>query len=708
MNKEELFGKAIFVKPNEDCVAPYFRGEFTSKANEKTQITICGLGVFRLHINGQKVSDDIFAPVTSFYHEYEDCPCYVKYGEKMNGRIYCMQYDITPYVVEGKNSIFVAVGLSWYSLCSNDCILCYKVDCGENIFYSDTSVKWLDSPVTDYVFARGEKHDYLKHDYSKKIMLPDYDDSEWKATVEYAVPETEYYIQDCPNDRVIRSLKGKRIFENDTYEVYDFGENVSGWFVFKCTERGRKITVTVGEERIESGDLHEKWIHNQVGEFICDGSDREYHIFFTWQAFRYVRIDKGAELLRVDVINTDVAVTADFKCENKVINGIFDAYIRTQLSNMHMGIPSDCPHLERRGYTGDGQLVCQAAMLTLDAKKFYLKWMEDIADGQDKISGHVQYTAPYLESGGGPGGWGCAIAEVPYTFYKIYGDSEPFKKYFDNILHYFDYLEAHSENGLVVSDQPGQWCLGDWCAPHELHATKPEVPEPFVNTYFYVRTLDRMIEMCDVVGRADEKEKLVKRRNEKAELIVTNYFDSETGNFANNFNSANAFALDIGLGDERTLSNLVEAVKTQPLDTGIFGTDLVPKILFKNGYFDEAIEFLSREEYPSFGFMFKNGATTLWEEWKDPRSMSHPMFGSPVKYLIGDVLGIKCADDTVGYKKVVIEPKTNAVTGNVSGYITTQYGKISVNVDRENNICKVTAPEAIDCKINFDGTVELN
>ncbi|MCQ2484072.1 MAG: family 78 glycoside hydrolase catalytic domain [Clostridia bacterium] len=705
MKKNEMFGSALFVKPSAECVAPCFRGVFEAKQGTKTEITVCGLGVFRLYVNGRKVSDDIFAPVTSFYHEYDSCANYVKYGEKMNSRIYCMKYDITELIADGKNSVCAVVGPSWYSVYSNCCIFCYKIESGTDVFYSDTSVKWSDSPLTWYFFARGEKQDYTKHSYDGKWLNAEFDDSEWQNTVEAFIPETEYYIQDCPNDKIIRSIECKKILEAENYDVYDAGENITGWYVFKCPEKGRKITVTVSEELDESGDLHEKWVHGQTAEYICDGSDREYHLLFTWQAFRYLRIDKGAELLRIDVIHTGLPVSSDFKCENAVLNGIYNNYIRTQLCNMHMGIPSDCPHLERRGYTGDGQLACEAAMVSIESRKFYLKWMEDIADCQDEISGHVQYTAPYIESGGGPGGWGCAIAEVPYVFYKMYGDSEPFRKYFDKMLHYFDYLEAHSENELVISDQPNQWCLGDWCSPHEKHGMKPEIPEPFVNNYFYVRTIDRMLEMLDVIGRADEKENLLAIRKRKTDALVKNYFNAETGDFADNLNSANAFALDIGLGDERTLKSLVNAVKTKPLDTGIFGTELVPKVLFSNGYFDEAVNFLAQEEYPSFGYMFKCGATTLWEEWKDPRSMSHPMFGSVVKFLFYYILGIRRAEGDAGFRKIVIEPKINAITGSVSGFITTEKGRVSVAVDSMENICTVTVPNGIEAEIIFDGKI---
>ena len=50
-----------------------------------------------------------------------------------------------------------------------------------------------------------------------------------------------------------------------------------------------------------------------------------------------------------------------------------------------------------------------------------------------------------------------------------------------NMRRYIDYLEAHSEFGLVTSDKPGEWCLGDWCTPVSV-----VLPAPFVNNYFYL------------------------------------------------------------------------------------------------------------------------------------------------------------------------------------------------------------------------------
>lgn len=703
MRQSDIFDNAEFITSESDRPAICFESTFFADASAKTEITICGLGFFRLYINGKPASDDWFAPVTSFYHKQENCYCTVQFGEEMKSRIYAVKYDISSLVTSGRNEIKVMVGLGWYGEFGNKPVLCYKIENGKHVFVSDKSVKCADGPLTYYNIHLGEKQDYTLNTFDQ-FGFPS-ESGAWKNAVETSLPETEYYIQDCPNDKVIYSNAPKKLYEKDGYTVYDIGENISGTYVFKCAEKGEKINVSVSENLID-GEFDEGRSHKQTAEFITDGADREYRLLFTWQAFRYVKISSCAELLRVDVIHTDVPVTSSFRSENRVLNWIYDAFIRTQLSNMHAGIPSDCPHIERRGYTGDGELTCESVMTTLDVKKFYLKWMEDISDCQDIHSGHVQYTAPYFHCGGGPGGWGCAIVEVPYTFYKMYGDITPMKKYYPQMLRYFDYLDAHSENDLVTSDQPGLWCLGEWCVPGDKRFIKPDVPVPFVNNYFYIRSIDRIIELAPLIGCENDVPHLEKVRKIKMDAILKNYFDDSTGNFSNNINGANVFALDIGLGDSRTLSNAVEKVKNEPLDTGIFGTDLTAKILFENGYFDEAVEFLSRETYPSFGFIMNSGATTLWEEWQNPRSMSHPMFGAVSKYLFKYILGIQRKG--AGFDEIVIAPKTNETTGDVSGFIKTEKGVISVAVERKKGVCRVRVPNGVNAEIIFDGKIIKN
>lgn len=697
MNQQEIFSKGKFVKASEDCLSPCFRSEFDGKKGEQTTITICALGFFKLYINGVNPTEDIFAPVTSFYHEYDELYCKKMYGEKMSPRVYVMQYDLTDYIKDGTNTLCVVVGHGWYfKEFYGDCVLCYKINCGQNEFYSDSNIKWIDSPLilnpdkepenTFYQFKHGETHDYTKHDYSQSFIIPNFDDEGWKNTVETSLPETEYYIQDCPNDKIIRSIAPKLIKKTDVYSIYDCGENISGWYVFKCSQPNEKVIVTVSEQINSQNELDKKYIHGQSSPFICDGKDREYHPIFTWNGFRYIKITNNARLIRCDVIHTPAPIKSSFKCENDAINGLYDAYIRTQLCNLHAGIPSDCPHIERLGYTGDGQLTCETAMINFELKKFYLKWMEDISDCQDRISGNVQYCAPYWKCGGGPGGWGCAIVEVPYQFGKIYGDFEPMKKYFPQMLHYLRYLDSKSENNLVTKTQEGLWCLGEWCTPHKADEERhPDVPDSFINTYFYVKSLDRMIEMSNKIDMKKHLSYLVKTRKIKVKAIIDNFYDEKTGDFANNYNCANAFAIDIGLGDSRTMDNLVSFVRSNPINTGIFGTEILARVLFENGFGDVETEILSRTEYPSFGYMQKKGSNTLWEEWCNTRSMSHPMFGSVVKYLFYYLLGIRQEKDSYGFEKIIVDPRPNDFSGDVEGWLEINGSKIYVKTDMKNN-----------------------
>lgn len=164
-----------------------------------------------------------------------------------------------------------------------------------------------------------------------------------------------------------------------------------------------------------------------------------------------------------EVIYTDLETVSDFVCENETVNHLLDAYRRTQLSNTHGCVPSDCPHRERRGYTGDGQITCETVMHVFGAKRMYDKWLRDIADCRNVKNGHIQHTAPFSGGGGGPGGWGGAIVVVPYMYYKMYGDPSAVRNYLYAIKHYLEYMESHCEGMLVTHEEKGGWCLGDWC-----------------------------------------------------------------------------------------------------------------------------------------------------------------------------------------------------------------------------------------------------
>ena len=708
MKSKEMFGNALWVSPNGNCDTPYIRGEFSlSGGVRKAEITICGLGFFELSFNGRRVGDDLFVPVTSDYHFYEEQLCYKKHGEELSHRIYCLKYDVTEYL-RSENCIGVLLAPGWYKnnqrASYGEVKLCFALRVtlknGETVeILSGDWLKWTKSPIVWYGFYNGEAQDY------NKIRLDGWDTvgftgGEWADVQTVPAPETDYYIQDCPADKVIRYITPKFVRETENGFVYDCGENISGTPVLRAKNNfSEKITLKCGERLNGDGTLDDKTTHWQNSEFITDGTERTYRLRMMWYGFRYFEVSKNAEPVNCAVIHSNTPVTSGFSCDVPLLNWLYETFIRTQLNNMHSGIPSDCPTLEKRGYTGDGQLLCECGMMMLDSKKFYRKWIEDIFDCQDKKSGHVQYAAPYFRSGGGPGGWGCAIIEVPYTYYQIFGDGEPLKKSIPKTLKYFDYLDAHSEDDLVVSDQEGEWCLGDWCAPE-----KTLIPEPFVNTYFYIKSIDRVLDACEVFGEDKLKESLKAKRDKKVSAIIRRYYNEKTGDFAENIQAANAFALDLGLGDERTTNNLVSHYeKIKAYDTGIFGTDILTRILFEKGYSQLAFDLLTSDSKYSFNTWMKSGCTTLPENWNFERSQDHPMFGAVTRYLFTYILGIRCIE--AGYGKVLIKPCFVDGINNAKGYITTEHGKLSVGYQRSGKylLIETEIPKGISARISIGG-----
>ena len=720
MDQRSMFGQAQWVcagnyasidldKPDVNGV-PYFpvlRSHFCAHAVKRATLRVLGLGFFHCYINGKEISDDRFLPLSTDFEPRINYPT----DEKLTGhRIYVPEYDVTELIRTGENVLALHFGGGWYTFVRENCHygdakaifrLTLETETGIEEVVSSCADKIGDSYVKTYNFTQFENHDYT--DFDDASLGLEFDDSAWSNAMEAKPLETEYLFSDCPADREFELLPVTCTAVTSAGKVYDIGKNCANLPVLKLTgEKGSLVSIRCTELCNDDGTLKPPVI--QCAGFVSDGTGRVVQPMFTWFAYRYIQVEGEAELLGARVVHTNTDVTATFNCDNITLNWLFDAFINTQLSNMHGGIPSDCPHMERRGYTGDGQLVCHTGMSVLDSQAFYRKWIDDISDCQDVYTGHVQYTAPYIKSGGGPGGWGCAIVEVPYQYYLHYGDAEPMKRLYGQMLRYFDYLEAHSENNLVTSDKPGEWCLGDWCAPGVV-----ALPAAFVNNYFYVKSLMRTVEIAKLIGREVDIPMLESRIEQRKAAIMAAYYNTWDHNFFGSFQGANAFALDIGLGNERTYENLVKYYeKLGRFDTGIFGTEIVSRVLFERGDSELAVKLLTSEDLISFEGMRRSGGTTIWEYWpqKDAwRSYNHPMFGAVVAHLFDYLLGIGQEAGTVGYEKVVIRPQLTEKLNRVSGSRTVPGGKISVSYERIGDSVEwvIIIPENMEVIFVFNG-----
>lgn len=643
------------------CEAPLFRRSFWMDKTERFQsarLEICGLGYFLFYINGKRISDQELMPAMTDYASVLGCETtYPVWEERSAHRCRYLSFDLLPYLKAGENVLAVRLGNGWYHQTERIAegkfifglpklwfeLTLTDADGRQEWIESDRQTLWHPGGLLKNNLFLGEVLDLRKE--PEGWQDPGADLSGWKPAQPVHAPETLLEEQTCPPDRVIRKLYPVLIGEYDGRKIYDCRENIAGRVVLSCLgKKGECITVRHAEELAADGTLDFESAGGsdqlQQDHYICDGRIQTLHPLFCWHGFRYFETEGPCEVLCAEVIHTDVAVTSSFSCSDPVLNWLYETYIRTQLDNYHGCIPSDCPHRERLGYTGDGQLTAETAMLLLDTKELYRKWYQDILDSQGAETGHIPHTAPFLGGGGGPGGWGCAVYQVPLAWAKIYGDDSLLVQGYDAILRWFDYMDAHSEKGLVVREEEGGWCLGDWCFP--ASEEKEQLPEAFINTFYYLHGLQEMMQISEKMNnklpiRFAEREKNVKN------AFLDAYFDPETGDFCEGRAAGNAYGLALGLGDERTKKHLVEKYEALGrFDTGIFGTSMLLEQLFSIGAGDLAVRLLTNDsEAASFAHMKRNGATTLWERWDGRESHNHPMFGACVRLLFTEILGIR-------------------------------------------------------------------
>ena len=692
MNHNEMFPNAKWVMPGEDLTSAIFRSEFDAKKSDKTEITVCGLGYFILYINGKRVSTDELVPAYSDYIPRQRDKMELEYplNDVMDNRIYCLKYDISDYVTDGKNVIGLMLGGGYFhqydrtaegKMDYGNIRLCYRIVSGESEFVSDENMLYKQGFIKKSSLFYGENHDYNGFDYNWNTDSADM--SGWKRVEICKQPDVPLYIQECAKDKITRVLSVKKVASFDGYCVYDTGENITGYALVRCSKPGQTVTVKYAENLDEDKNLHfgSAGGKRQAGcdEYITDCVTTELHPYLLWHGFRYFSVTDNAEPVEVREIHADVSVASAFECSDITLNWLFNTYIHTQLCNTHSGIFSDCPHRERLGYTGDGQLCAPVGMLTLDSKSVYKKWIYDIVDSQDKTTGHVQHTAPFAGGGGGPAGWGGAIISVPYYYYRAYGETDLLKDVLPNMLKFVDYMESRCDNGIIVREEDKGWCLGDWCAPEPI-----QIPESYVNTCMYIMQLKMLAECQRALGESAEKvEKLV---DYHIKSVLAAFPPDVDGSFLNGIQGADAFAVECGIGDGKTLLSLVKKYSSLGMfDTGIFGTYYLIKVLFENHHDELAFKLLSNKKEVSFEHMRLGSATTLWENWNGEASHNHPMFGAAVRFIPEYILGVRQTDDSNGYSNIIVAPAVIPELSFSKGYVTLPQGKISVNITRSGS-----------------------
>jgi alpha-L-rhamnosidase len=501
----------------------------------------------------------------------------------------------------------------------------------------------------------------------------------------------------------------------------DMGRNFSGVATFKLGKgpAGERITFRYGEQMTTKGTVNTMTavcgqikrkgvggpgapdIAEQSDVYIRSGAgDETYTPRFTWHVFRYVQIEGLSTPIEAKSITahawaSDVKSAVTFACSNPRINALHQVCRNTFISNM-MGVQSDCPGRERFGYGADIAVSAESFILNYDMQEFYRKTLRDYAD-EAKEDGYFTETAPYVgiaDSGfggrSGPLGWALGVPVVMAELLRYYGDVEIVAELYPACARYMDLVEKKAP-GFIID-----MCIGD----HEA-LDKPSTSLTATAHYYQFATL--MNRFATVLGKAEDAARWKTLAGNIRSAFQAKFI--QDGKVGKGGQGDQAFGLyhNLVAPENRSVAEarLQDALTARAgaFSTGIYSTqymlDLMPSIVEQN---------VTRDTFPGWGYMLANGATTLWETWKESSntfSQDHPMFGSVDSWIIKYLLGIRVADDAVGANKLIIAPCKSATVTEAKGEYQSIKGPVRVSWKMEGakRHLEVEIPKGVTARI---------
>ena len=143
----------------------------------------------------------------------------------------------------------------------------------------------------------------------------------------------------------------------------------------------------------------------------------------------------------------------------------------------------------------------------------------------------------------------------------------------------------------------------------------------------------------------------------------------------------------------RVLQQIVKTTEQEfdsHVSCGVLGIQHLMRTLTRNGHADLAYRIATQTTYPSWGYMLRNGATTIWELWNgntaDPamNSGNHVMLlGDLMLWYFEDLAGIR--PDKIGYEHLLMKPCFPQALNYVEASYQSVRGRIRSRWDRQNN-----------------------
>ena len=703
--------------------ARYLRKEFALQGEvSEARLYVSGMGVYSAYLNGREIApEELLKPTLSWYSK----------------RVYFNTYDVTKMLQQGDNAVGIILeGGRYTSLRYNAANPNW--DGTENAFgfgtprlllqlevtYKDGQKETIVSDETWKITNRGPirtANEYDGETYDENFELGDwnkagYDDSAWLQAELVDAPEGQLSPQPNPNITVMEKLKPVSVFQKGDKWYLDMGQNMVGFIDMKIHghQAGDVITMRFAElltpdsalytANLRGAECTDKYIVANNSQLSTLNSQLNWHPVFVYHGFRYVEISGLRDTPALDdyegwVIYDEMPVTGSFETSNEIINAVYhNAY--WGIRGNYRSMPTDCPQRdERMGWTGDRTTGNYGESYIFDNHQLYAKWLADAEDSQWDNGSLPNVIPPYWRGYTDNMTWPGAVVTATDMLYTRFGDLEPIRQHYDALKKWMlhmknDYMRA----GLMPRDT-----YGDWCMPPEslelIHSSDPDriTDATVLSTPFYCYLCGKMAKFAEVLGVDDDVAFFQQEITTSTVAFNDKYFNRVTGIYANNTVTANILPLWFGMVpkglEDKVLQSIVDKTENEcggHVSTGVVGIQQLMRCLTEYGRGDLAFKIASNDTYPSWGYMYRNGATTIWELWNGNTADPAMNSGNHVM-LLGDLIlweyeylgGIRALEP--GYSRIQLKPYPIEGLDYVNCAYESVSGRIESNWKREGN-----------------------
>ncbi len=663
--------------------APIFRKKFNLyQLPTRAEIMICGLGFYDLFVNGQKITKGYLAPYISNPDHY----------------VYYDLYDFKSLLHTGENVIGIMLGdgfivgkTSVWSFKDNSTntapmvALHAEIDCGKKkLSFEADSFVCKKGPILFNDLRSGVFYDarleelgwdnsgFVEEGWHPPIIAPTPHGQARLCEVEPIMP----YRAIAPvsivkggrmpyrcSEQVTDFLNSFTPFESPAEMtggyIFDFGENNAGIYQLRIKgERGQKISIQCAEQLVDG-----KIDYSNINFFPDGFCQRDIYILkgdedgeffepmFTYHGFRYLYVtgitkkQAKKELLTFMAMSSAMYECSRFHCSDETANALYEMTCRSDRSNFYY-FPTDCPHREKNGWTGDASLSVEHMLLNLSAEKSLKEWLYNIRAAQ-REDGSIPAIVPTVNWGYDTGpAWDNVLFNLPYYIYRLRGDTEVITQNADAMLRYLSYLSRQRDSRGLVHKGLGDWLpvgkeAGDYPAPNGLLLS--------ILSYDLCTKATYMFEQVKLPLHAQFAHKLGMQFRT---AVRSKYIDLKTCMAASESQTAQAMAIYYGIFKPDEMQKAFDCLMSilerdqYNITSGILGLRVIFHVLSQFGQSELAYRMITKPDYPSYGYWVQKGETTLLEHFNEydgyyETSKNHHFLGDISNWLMTYVGGLK-------------------------------------------------------------------